>query len=231
MNDKDINLIEDYIEGKLHGKALLSFESRLKTDESLTKEYNQRIKLAKLWIDADDYSATKEQIGKILYDKNKNAFRTNKFYIFSIAATITILIGVYLLFFHTNNTNDTILENQFADAHDSIGNKKETIVFQYDEPVKLAAIDSVNINTKLLFPIKGEAFYISQSITFKWESGLNNNDTLFVSNEIDGKILLKSRIKLSDSSYTIKYPQFTKGKYKWYISDDANYEKFEVIGR
>jgi len=194
----------------------------------VAKEYEQRIKFAKLWVDADDYSATKSQIGKILHNQNKNIFRTNRFYIFSIAATIIILIGVYLLFFQTNNTNENMPGDQYANVKDSLNNKDNTIVFQYDEPDKLAAIDSISSNTQLHFPVKGDTFNTSQSITFKWKSDLNQNDTLFVSNESDGKILLKLRIRLSDTTYTIKYPQFTKGKYFWYISDKTNYAVFTV---
>lgn len=229
MNNNDINLLEKYIDGELDGEALTSFEKRLKTEESLAKEYNQRIKLAKLWVDADDYSATKSQIGKILFKQNENIFRTNRFYILSIAATVIILIGVYLLFFQTNNTNENMLENQLTVVSDSTSKKENTIIFQYDEPEKLATIDSIDSNIQLLFPVNGEVFNKSEPITFKWKSESNLNDTLFVANEHDRKVLLKLRVKLEDTSYTIKYPQFNIGKYIWYISDNSNHEEFIVI--
>ena len=231
MNDNDIHLIEKYIDGELEGEVLTLFKERLKNDKLLANEYKQRIKFAKLWVDADDYSTTKAQIGNALHNQNENVFRTNRFYIFSIAATIVILIGVYLLFFQKNDTNENVLENQFADVQDSLSNKENTIVFQYDEPDKLAAIDSVSSNINILFPVNGEVFNISQPITFKWKSDLNQNDTLFVTNELDSKILLKLRVRLSDTTYTIKYPQFSDGKYLWYISDKTNDGRFSVISK
>ncbi len=231
MNDKDIKLIEDYIDGSLQGEDLLSFEKRLKTDKLLAKEYRLRIKLAKLWVDADDYSTTKTQIGEILNKEKESFFRVNRFYILSIAASIIILAGVYLLLFHENNVDLNGKGNQFADVHDSISNKENTIVFQYDEPDKLATIDSVSGNIQLLFPVSGEMFNKSEPITFKWKSDSNLNDTLFVCNESDRKVLLKLRVKLADTTYTIKYPQFAEGKYIWYISDSANYEEFMVIDK
>lgn len=229
MNDRDIKLIEEYIEGRLHGEALLSFEKRIGADESLAKEYNLRIKLTKLWVDADDYSTTKIQIGEILHKEKVSFSRANRFYILSIAASIIILAGVYLLLFHENNTDLNGTGNQFADVHDSLSNKEDTIVFQYDEPDKLATIDSVARDIELLFPVSGEVINKLEPITFKWKSDSNLNDTLFICNETDRKILLKLKIKLSDTTYTIKYPQFTEGKYLWYISDSANYENFIVI--
>jgi len=225
MNDKDKNLIEKYIDGELEGEALTLFEKRLKTDKSLAKEYNERIKIAKLWLDAEGYRATKAEISNVLSNSEINFFRSNRYLIFSIAASIIILFGVYFLMVHDNAN----ISNEFANVNDSIINREKTIVFQYDEPNKLAAIDSVSSNIQLLFPVNGDVFHTSQPITFKWKSDLNQNDTLFVSNKSDGKILLKLRIKLSDTVYTIKYPQFTKGKYLWYISDNTNHQEFIVI--
>jgi hypothetical protein len=225
MNDNDKNLIEKYIDGELKGEALTLFEKRLKTDKSLAKEYKQRIRVAKLWVDADNYRTTKAEISNVLHKSEMNFFRSNRYLIFSIAASIIILVGVYFLMVHDNDT----ISNEFANVNDSINNKDNTIIFQYDEPDKLAAIDSVSSNIQLLFPVNGDTFNTSQPITFKWKSDLNQNDTLFVSNESSGKILLKLRIRLSDTTYTIKYPQFTVGKYLWYISNNTNHQEFIVI--
>ena len=93
MNKNDIVLIEAYIDGKLKGEALSSFESRLKMDEAFANEYNQRLKITKLWVDADDYSATRSQIAKTLHTQKSNFFRKNQSYILSIAASIIILFG------------------------------------------------------------------------------------------------------------------------------------------
>lgn len=229
MNEKDLNLIEDYIEGRLDGEMLLLFENRLKTDELLQKEYDQRLKLAILWVDAKEYETTKSEIAKLIQKEKSNRFSNNRFYILSIAASIIILISMYFLLFHENNANQNGQGNQFADIKDSISNKEDVIVFQYDEPVKLATIDSVIGDIQLLFPILGENIIKSEPITFHWKSDSNLIDTLFVCNSSDKKVLLKLKILLSDTTYTIKYPQFTEGKYMWYISDSTTFEEFILI--
>lgn len=229
MNDKDINLIEEYIEGNLEGEKLLSFENRLKTDESLSKEYKQRLKLANLWVDAEEYQNTKTEISRIIQKEKSKHFLNNRFYTLSIAASIIILISMYFLLFHENSANQNGNVNQFANVDDSVSNKENTIVFQYDEPDKLATIDSVPSNIQLLFPIGGEPIYKSVPIIFKWKSDLKHIDTLYVCNKADKEILLKSKIMLSDTDYTIKYPQLTEGKYLWYISDSSHFEEFIVI--
>lgn len=227
MNKNDIVLIEAYIEGKLEGEALKSFESRLKSDEGLAKEYNQRLKIAKLWADADDYSSTKTQISNILNNQKTNFFRTNQFYILSIAASIIILVGVYLLLFQDYSNNLDAIGDQFADVSDSIS-KENTIVFQYDEPDQLATIDSVTMDIELLFPINGQTIASLEPITFSWKSNTTSVDTIFVCSEPVNKVILKLIVNLADTTYTIKYPQFTEGKYYWYISDTIQLGKFII---
>lgn len=226
MIDNDIHIIEKYIDGELQGEALILFEKRLKTDESFAKEYNRRIKFAKLWVDADDYITTKAHISNVLNKSETNFFISNRYLIFSIAASIIILIGAYFFFVKDTGT----IGNQFAVDNDSINKKENTIVFQYDEPDKFARLDSVVSNTKLVYPVNIEILNDSEPITFKWRYNSNRSDTLFVVNDSDSKILLKLRIKLSDTLYTIKYPQFETGKYIWYISNKTNYARFEIVG-
>lgn len=227
MNDNDINLIEAYIEGKLDGEALKSFERRLKSDEVLAKEYRLRIKIEKLWVDADDYSSVKSQIGNLLHNEKSSFFRTNQFYILSIAASIIILVGAYLLLFQDYGKDIDTIRNQFTDVSDSISNEN-TIVFQYDEPDKLASIDSVAMDIELLYPINGETINMLEPITFKWKSNTTSVDTLFVCSEPVNKVLLKLRVNLADTTYTIKYPQFTEGKYYWYISHTTQLGSFII---
>ncbi len=229
MNDKDLNLIEKYIDDELHGEELTLFKKRLETDELLSKEYNQRIKLAKLWVDADDYNKTKAEIADILHKKEVSFFQANRYLIFSIAASLIILAGVYFLLVQKNILNENGVGNQFADVPDSITTKENTVVFKYDDPVKLASIDSISDNIQLLYPSDGVKLNILEPITFKWISDSNTDDTLFVCNQSDMKVLLKLRVSLVENKYTIKYPQFTKGSYLWYISNSNNSKEFSII--
>jgi len=229
MNDKDLNLIEKYIDGELYGSELTIFEKRLKTDKLLFKEYNKRIKFAKLWVDADDYSKTKAKIADILHKKEVSFFQANRYLIFSIAASLIILASVYFLIVQKTILNENGVGNQFADVPDSITTKENTVVFKYDDPVKLASIDSISDNIQLLYPSDGVELNILEPITFKWISDSNTDDTLFVCNQSDMKVLLKLRVSLVENKYTIKYPQFTKGSYLWYISNSNNSKEFSII--
>jgi hypothetical protein len=225
MNNNDKNLIEKYIDGELKGVDLIMFEKKLKTDKSLAKEYEQRIDIAKLWVDAYDYRATKAEISNVLHNSEMNFFKSNRYLIFSIAASIIILLGVYFLMDHDNAN----ISNEFANVNDSIINRENSIVFQYDDPNKFSTIDTVVDNIELLFPINGKTFNKSEIITFKWKSNLKQVDTLFVCNISNSKILLKFIIRLTDSTYTIKHPQFSEGNYIWYISNNTNYKEFTLI--
>ncbi|NOX85150.1 MAG: hypothetical protein GXO86_04160, partial [Chlorobi bacterium] len=98
-NEKDIQLIEDFIDGLLKGKNLEAFRQRLETDETFAREYELRKKLARLWKDAGEYQQTKDQVGKII-DKEKRSgfFKSRKnYYLIAIAASLILLIGIYFL--------------------------------------------------------------------------------------------------------------------------------------
>ena len=104
--EKDTDLIEKYIDGELSGKVLEIFEERLKTEPDLANEYKTRLKIANMWIEADNYETTKSEISDILSSRKSSFFIIHARYIISIAASIIILLGgAYLLFFQSKNNN------------------------------------------------------------------------------------------------------------------------------
>ena len=124
--EKDTDLIEKYIDGELSGKVLEIFEERLKAEPDLANEYKMRLKIAKMWIEADNYETTKNEISDILSSRKSSFFITHARYIVSIAASVIILLGAYLLFFQSKNNID---QDQQLVISDSTENLKDSISF------------------------------------------------------------------------------------------------------
>ena len=223
MNEKDTRLIEDYIDGTLSQEQKIIFEQRLKSDKDFAYNYDSRLRASKLWLDADEYKTTHDSIRRIIKNENRSFFTRNRYYIFSVAASIIVLMGIYLLVY--DRSDNGIKQDQFANTND------KAITFASDKPNILTSIDSVNSSTVLISPKNGDAFIKDSAVTFVWSSSYNHDDTLFICSSLGMTSQLKLRIDLSDTAYTIKYPQLNVGKYLWYISDSTNYEEFNVTDR
>lgn len=96
ISDTDFRLIEDYIYGNLSSKDELNFKNRLATEDELRKAYNFRLKMAQLWKDEANYSATKDQVKQVLGEKTKS---TKKLWmILYAAASVILIIGITIFY-------------------------------------------------------------------------------------------------------------------------------------
>ncbi len=228
MNKNDLNLIEDYIDGKLQGDARISFEQRLKADKELADEYKSRINLEKLWVEADDYQKTKSQIGLMIQKKKPGFYRTKNFYYLSAAASIIILIGVYMFALNNDGSDRDYMSNTIASIEDSTTTNENVINLSYDIPKSYGVIDSATRNISLIAPINGEVFEKFETISFVWQSPSSQSDTLYIVNANTEDNILKLAISLSDTVISIQYPQFIDGDYYWYIHNMDQYGKFNI---
>ena len=85
--------IESYIDGLLNESEKKEFEDRLNTDDELAYEYNLRKKLAKALLEASEYKQTGENVAKAISEINSTKISYKV--VFSIAAVLIILIGIF----------------------------------------------------------------------------------------------------------------------------------------
>ena len=85
--------IESYIDGLLSESEKKEFEDRLNTDNKLAYEYNMRKKLATALREASEYKQTGENIAKAISEINSTKISYKV--VFSIAAVLIILIGIF----------------------------------------------------------------------------------------------------------------------------------------
>ncbi len=94
--------IESYTDGLLSEAERKQFEDRLNTDDELAYEYNLRNKLATALREASEYKQTGERVSKVISETNSTKISYKV--VFSIAAVLIILIGIFaVLKFHKGN--------------------------------------------------------------------------------------------------------------------------------
>ncbi len=220
-NERDIELIERYIDDELQGEDLEAFEKRLKVEPELAKEYEARKKLVELWKETAEYETTRNEISAALYAGQSSFFRRNKAYLISIAASIAVLFGVYLMFFQQRNNN--MNNGQQIVVSDSV------LQFQMDEPKKLATMDSLNNSIILLFPVNNVIFTTKDPVVFKWRSFSDKTDTLYIFNMTENFLIKKQIRHHSTDTNIYKAEQLSPGRYYWHFADTTNKGTFSVI--
>ena len=218
-NDKDIQLIEDYIDGLLKDKDLEAFQKRLETDDAFAREYKLRKKLARLWTDADNYLQTKEQVGEIMQQEKRSVFYKYRksYYIFAVASSIALLIGIYWLFVRPDSKQ--IHKNQMAEVVD-------TVLLQQDQPEKLAKI---RYRIQLITPVDEQLFTKKDTLVFHWAAPADTVKISFgILDQTTRQIIFHTGVLLSDTQYTLYPGMLPPGKYAWYLQDTLNMNYFTI---
>jgi hypothetical protein len=225
-NENDIELVERYIDGELKGNDLEIFENRLKEEPELARKYEARRKMAALWRKADEYEKTRNEIAATIHIGRTSFFQRNKTYILSIAASVAVLLGIYLMFFqHRNNLNNS----QQLVVTDTVNRETPAIEFQTDVPERLATMDVLNDSVELIFPVNNINFTIKEPVVLKWRSFSDKTDTLYIFNVSKNLLIKKLVTSYSVDTNTYNAGALSPGKYYWYFSGMTKKGAFSVI--
>ena len=226
-NERNIELIERYIDGELKGDDLEAFEKRLKEEPELAKEYNARNKIAEVWKDTTEYETTRNEISAALQAGHSSFFQRNKMYIISIAASVAMLFGIYIMFFHHNNS---LNNGQQLVVSDSVNNKDRAIHLNMEEPERLASVEVLGNTIKLLSPEDHAIYPHTHKIVFKWVSSSEseNVDTLYIYNAATRGLALKQAIHHEEDTMVYIVEKLPEGTYIWYLNDTLKINTFTI---
>jgi hypothetical protein len=218
-NEKDILLIEDYLDGKLDKEQTESFNARLKTDRDFALLFETRSKLAAEYQRASQYQSLKDEIGRVMeQEKSTHFLGIRPVWFYSVAASVILLVGLYIVFLTFSDGSGTS-ELPMA-AEDS------TEVLRMDKPENYAAVDT--LTAVLVSPLQGEVFTSTSEIRLQWEDVTGREAELMIQNEQDKLVLIRKRILLSEGVFAIQPGMLPKGKYNWYIDDTLQKGSFEI---
>ncbi len=222
LTDKDFNLIEDFISGILSPEEEKRFRERLEKDTGLAKEYKFRTKIKKYWNDAETYSTTKDKIKHVIaFEKKKKSNRL----VWSIAASVAILIGISALIYPQLNIKESSLVDTKSDP--VVPRGTPLYIEQQPEKGKLYTLpltfttkDTLLIRRKPDFPDSGTVSLIEQE----------NHKEIFrmeYSREIDSILIPLSRITPGNYQWTINGTMYS-GSFRIQEGNSQQNSKMEV---
>lgn len=207
ISDKDIKLIENYLDNLLEGKELDDFQNRLTSDIDFANEYKIRMKIAELWKDADEHQKIKRRINDIIDDEKRSS--SKMYYLIAIAASVTLLIGIYMVLQY-NNQLPWSQKGQMAITGD-------TITLRRDKPENYAKI---KYSYKLIAPANDQHFDFNDTITFHWKifGNFEKVDFLILNRQTKDTVF-QNPVFPSDSQLIINANTLGSGEFEWYIND------------
>lgn len=210
--EKDIELIEQYIDKVLEGKDLSDFEERLQNEEEFAKLYNFRIKVAANWNKADEYKNVKEEVKESLQNKTiKPKFKLNRYWAAAIV-TVLVLIPSAVIVNRVNN-------NRQADS--------EVFELQMNDPSFENAANYYDASFEQIIPEDKHIFSESEEVSFEWNSSLNVRTAIIIRDAKNNSMVYRFPIKSNIKEYQLRV-DLEPGDYLWELEGFDGEQTFSV---
>ena len=212
ITSKDINLIEDHLEGKFSESENTAFKKRLKGDNELKAFFNYRNKIGQLLVAARELEQNRVFVSKVIKEyKNK---RINWY---AVAAVIVVLVTLGSTLFFQINKN-TSHKPQYT--QNRTGSSQKTAI-QTDRYVP---------DKKALLTITAPAYSLNDSIELVFDQTDNKPDLkqLIVREALSRDTIMD--ISLSPGQKYIRFlpGRLNKGQYEWYTNRSGLKGKFII---
>ncbi len=220
MNEKDIHIIERYLDGQLSPEERAEVERRLEQDDAFKQLFQERQALKRWWQEAEEYRQVKETVGEVMREeKTKQRFLKRR-RVFYAAASVVLLLGI-LLFAYQKKRDSFIAKNELA-----VTDAKQTSGLKKDIPKHYASVAYAGSLT--LVEPKGTVFKKENgTLEFRWRTERKGVDTLFVKEVKTGENVLKEPVNLEAGKWLGSFSG-KQGKYVWYLGSTSDTLSFEI---
>lgn len=187
--EKDIEIIEKYLDQELSEQELKAFDERLASDQQFASLLKWRKQMQNDWNQANEFESTKQLLKKLHMNNNQgNSFK--KYY---MAAAAVVLLALIIPLAMRYSKNEPTLQMNELDSK--------------------ATIEFLDLRFKQTSPIHGQILK-SRNILFTWESGLEVK-TAIILTELDSKeVYVISPVQSDEKMYLLK-DSMPPGKYEW----------------
>ncbi len=226
--EKDIELIERYLDGDLSGKEKTEFEKRLGPRELISsgtkkdkcpegydpgfrKLYDFREKMALWWKYADEYEKTKKKVAEIIASEKKRKKLT---IVYSIAAALFICLAIPLAIYNNQGK-----QNKMAGS--------EEYKVGADYPEYDASIRYFDKSYKQLLPADKQTFKYGKPILFKWDSELEVQTAIVIKQTANDSIIWRVPVPSKLKQYELK-KELDSGGYAWEMEGFDGKKQFEI---
>lgn len=220
FNEKDMLLIENYLDGKLSGEQQEAFLKRLKNDEGFAETFEFRKKMPGLMKDASNYETTRNEVGMAIRQQKQLVFGVNRNLVFAAAALILVIIGFAAIL--------RFAIDKDAGQSDQLVDKSLKEVLKIDEPLSFATSAIAPKKLEIISPTKFQVFQTGEKIVFKWNSQSRTSGKLSVENYKTKEVVFDVEVFLQDREYIFSSQKPDTGKYTWYLVDTIPKGSFTI---
>ncbi len=211
VNEIDILLIENYLDGNLNAEEIKAFNARLESDKDFAKAVEFRKSMPNLIQNAADYKIVREGVRQEIDKYNTKKIQLNKTLVYSIAASIILLAGIFIVLrFTVFNANDS--SPIMAESSDTTEQ-----LLKMDKPVEYGDIAIEDNAILLLSPKNDEIISDAGQIMFKWKTNLTDSAQLIIIK--NDNIIFEETVLLRSGLLEISELNLRSGVYSWYLND------------
>ena len=200
--EKNIELIEDFLDGKLSPEEVKGFNERLEIDPSFKNLFQFRNKIQEAWNEASEFESTKTFIKNLHMKKTANHTSRKLYWAIAVAAMLILIVPLAIQF----NKNSSQL--------------------QIDEVESKATVEFLDQKFKQVYPVQGQIVK-SGNILFTWESALDVKTAIVLTEMESKEVYIISPITSDQKNYLLK-DTMPPGKYEWKMEGFKGTKMFVV---
>jgi len=218
VNEKDIVLMEDYLDGSLSVSEQAAFNKRLGTDKAFAKTFELRKSMPGFFKDAEEMESVRLEVGTAIQQEKAMIFGINRYWVFSAAASILILIAVFITLQFAENKNGDTGQMAKTEARDQL---------ETDEPPNYAN-KKIVVDIELISPVEMQVFQVGQPIRLQWKSLLTYQAEILITTSSFDKIDYRQSVRLSDTFFDVPGNKLKPGTYRWCLMDTIYNGSFRI---
>ncbi len=214
MNEKNENnfqLIEDFLSGDLSQEEERGFKNKLLTDSKLLEEYNFRIKIEKFWNEASIFQDTKDKVTQF-FKKEKR--KRTIWYATSLAASITIIFGLSIIFYPRYKNKDALNAINTTEKDTTSTTITPLHIDKQAEKGNLYSMQHV--------------FRLNDTLYIQREVGFPETSEIVIIRIVDQKHIVQKKLLPELNSIFIPLSGIEPGEYQWLIIGTAFSGNFKI---
>jgi len=227
--EKDIDLIENFLSGKLSNAEMMNFETRVEEDHEFARKLRLRKAFPSLFNAAgeDEINQQVPDISEVIKSKTKEKLLKTRYIVWSIIIVLIAVTLVYFIIIRSNRSGQEITGHE-----PSVKNVEQTF---NQKPVALTMTPALSetqlVETKVLHETKPAVHRSVELITpadsmvinrgseifFRWRQETDSFTRICIVSDISDKIIWWRGIAPGIREYNIPANNFRPGKFFWYV--------------
>ena len=218
FNEKDIVLIENYLDGNLSDSEQKDFEARLSNDKVFAKVFKLRKSMPGFFNEVEEMESVRSEVDAAIRKEKAMIFGINRYWVVSVAASILILVGVFITIQFTRNQNGDLDQMTKTETQDKL---------KADHPPTYAN-KKIVADIEIVSPVEMQIFKSDEPIRLQWKSYLRYQAEIIITSSGFDNITFTQAVRLSDTFYDLPKNKLKPGNYRWCLMDTIYCGSFRI---